>query len=149
MDTRLIIALSVVGFLVFFGGLWFGITRLLSVLSGWSVLSRRYTVLPRFDPSISYVRMMIGVVNYNGLRIGFERDGIYLAMIPILSSGHPPLLIPWEDTTPPVMTRQLLQEIVEIRIRSTGTRLRMRRSVFEQLQQAAGISSPPPLPEAS
>ncbi|GAB3985641.1 hypothetical protein GCM10028807_01330 [Spirosoma daeguense] len=96
MKSSVLILLIIVGFCIFFTGLWSGIIYLLSTLSGWQELARKYrTELMRsgYDSNV-FGRM--GFVNYNGvLKVACTDQGIYLGVMKVFSLGHSPILIPW------------------------------------------------------
>ena len=87
-------------FLLFLLALWIFITLLISIIGGWRLLSKAYRADFSFDGK--KLRMKSGGMrwgtNYRAcLTIGANREGLFLAVFPILRIGHPPLFIPWND----------------------------------------------------
>jgi hypothetical protein len=70
------------------------------VFSGWTALAARYQTSSRPDEPLRFFSaQLIGTVGkrYRGtIEIGTSEKGFYLAHIPRLWPGHPPLFIPWE-----------------------------------------------------
>ena len=83
--------------------LWNGLCVLLSFISGWGLLARKYRLRGHFDGKrweVQYGR--VGPISIRGgLILGANSEGLYLGMIPLFRPGHPPLLIPWKDTSVP------------------------------------------------
>jgi len=89
---------------VFFVAMWCSVCLLISFISGWYALSRRfrkksepygetrsagpffYTVYMRFWGHYSSV-----------IRITDADDGLYLSVLFLFRVGHPPLSIPWKE----------------------------------------------------
>jgi hypothetical protein len=92
------------GFAIYFAALWCSVCFLISLVSGWFVLSGRfkkqsepygetksagpffYTVYTRFWTHYSSV---IGITA--------AEDALYLSVLFLFRIGHPPLCIPWEE----------------------------------------------------
>jgi hypothetical protein len=82
---------------------WNGVCTVLSFISGWALLARKYKIRGRFTGRRWwFVSGRIGIVPISlGLVVGANSEGLYLAMIPLFRPGCPPLLIPWSDTSVP------------------------------------------------
>jgi hypothetical protein len=91
-------------FPIFFIAMWFGVGYLVSFMSGWFALSKRfrkqsepygetrsagpffYTVYTRFWTHYSSVIGMTAA-----------KDALYLSVLFLFRVGHPPLRIPWDE----------------------------------------------------
>ena len=86
-------------FVVCFIGLWWGVTFLMSKMSGWSTLAEQFRLRDKdsFTGQRKYCRWgKIGLIGYNNcLKVGVSQEGLYLALMPLFRVGSPPLLIPW------------------------------------------------------
>lgn len=78
------------------------VPQLIAKMSGWKLLAQRF----RYDaPFVGTVWKMQCAqfhygMNYNNcLTVGASNEGMYLAMLPLVSFGHAPLLIPWSEIT--------------------------------------------------
>jgi hypothetical protein len=73
------------------------------VFSGWSALGARYATSSRPEEPLRFRSAeLIGTtrMRYRGtIEIGTSENGFYLAHIPRLWPGHPPVFIPWEAIT--------------------------------------------------
>ncbi len=76
---------------------WFSILALLSVMSGWALLSRRFRAKgPSPSGSRHFVSGRLGGVRFrSSLTVGQSATGLYLAVFFIFRPFNPPLLIPW------------------------------------------------------
>jgi hypothetical protein len=93
----LLIGLAVVGFAIFFSGLWCAICFVMATAGGWSALARRYPATsPPSGARHTMVRGAVGAVEYNGsLNVSVSADGLYLSVFRLLKVAHPDLFIPW------------------------------------------------------
>jgi hypothetical protein len=89
--------------LVFVICIWSGVNLLLSWLSGWALLARKYRLRTKFNGPRWWLQSgRLGIIPSHGAWIvGANSDGLYMAMFPLFRPGHPPLLIPWSDTSVP------------------------------------------------
>jgi hypothetical protein len=121
--------------ILFFGGLWCGISLLLSRVGGWSGLAERFPAPEQ--PEGKRFRSQsgrLGLVNYNRcLTIYISKGGLYLSMTPLFRVGHRPMLIPWKEIHD-VETQQVLwAEFVSFQIGSpTMATLRLSKTMFDQ-----------------
>jgi len=137
--------------------LWLGfIMWLVAHLCGWSALARRYRTEERFTGRKHHFRSgKIGWGNYNGcLTIGANADGLYLAVMFLLRSGHPPLFIPWTDISPRVVRLWLFGECLDLTTeKAPGTRIRLPAALGRKLaadanrawgNEASTVATDPP-----
>jgi hypothetical protein len=92
-----LIPLIIVGFLLFFVGLWCGISWLLAQASGWSSMAARYPCPPGLQgtPLDSGFAVRVGVASYRGtISFSATPQGL-MAEVMALFPFHRPLLIPW------------------------------------------------------
>ena len=90
----------VVGFLIFFPGMWCGICWLLSRLSGWHRLAAHYASSSRPVTGTLYggVSGQVGFVSYRGvLTMHADTDGFFVEVMALFRVGHPRLFIPWSE----------------------------------------------------
>ena len=80
-----------------FMALWCSIVFVISFISEWNKLARRFRAQSK--PSghmFGMQRAIINGANYNNcLTFGATNDGLYLSIFPLFAIGHAPLLIPW------------------------------------------------------
>ena len=91
------IPLILIAFVVFFVVLWSFVCLVLSVIGGWSRLTKHYraTLAPE-GKDHRFVFGMVGMASYRGtLNVRTAPQGLYLTVMPIFQIGHPPLFIPW------------------------------------------------------
>lgn len=133
-----LLALIPLGFLIGFPLFWIAIVLLLSRLSGWHRLSERYRAhAPFAGETQSGCHGMLGRVSYRGtLTLGANDMGLYLAVMKIFATGHPPLFIPWTDIRAR-RARLLFIPVVTLAIGSPPTELRVHRKFSEPLERAA------------
>ncbi len=100
MDTSFIDPSKSYYFPILFIIFWVAICMLLSIISGWSSLSKNYRANISFNGKklrMKSATMRWGT-NYGGcLTIGANSEGLFLAIFPIFRINHPPLFIPWKD----------------------------------------------------
>ena len=95
-----------VGFAVFFIALWCSICYLISFMSGWLTLARRFR--SESDPfgdtrnagPYFYTVYLRYWTHYSSvIRLTAAEDALYLSVLLIFRIGHPPLRIPWKEIT--------------------------------------------------
>ena len=100
MSAAIIPWLAVPAFLLFFAGMWLGITKLLLALAGWRRLEERFpdtgeaalfTTRPRF------ATMGSGVKFERSLTLSACRSGLRVTIGPLLGRGRKPFLVPWSE----------------------------------------------------
>jgi len=86
-------------FPVFFVAIWCLVLFILSRVSGWSRLARRYEAHAiSIEPVVRFASARFGVTNYNGvLSIAADDRGFHLVPVRIFRPFHRPLYIPWSD----------------------------------------------------
>lgn len=128
-------------FPVYFIALWVVVGYLISIMGGWSTLAKHYSVKSPFTGE--YFRLRSGqlgsLANYGGcLTLGANSGGLYLAVLFIFRTGHPPLFIPWEDITPQHKKKWLFS-LVELQFsKSPGNSLSISKGLAEKLANASG-----------
>lgn len=96
MDSLLVI-LAVITFPLFFVGIWCLVCSILSFVSGWHGLSRKYAAQA---PPLGHHALMasgrIGLVNYNNcLQVHSNEEGVFLSVWPIFRIFHKTLFLPY------------------------------------------------------
>lgn len=133
-------------FLVFGGGLFFGIQHFLAWASGWKKLAVAYPASgePPGVP-INWRSARIGGLSYNNcIHVIAGREGLHLRMSFFLSFGHGPLFLPWRDLAVFRHKGWVFDYLVFAPARTPEVQLRMYRPQAEQILQAAGRALPPP-----
>lgn len=100
LSTWLLLALIILVWPVFFGGLWTFVLMSMSFIGGWRRLARRYraTRPPEGRRAIRGMTGMVGITSYNRvLTVTIADDGMFLAPLWMFRIGHPVLFIPWRD----------------------------------------------------
>ena len=80
--------------LAFFAAMFF----VLSQISGWSGMARRFPAAPAHDASWKFGSMAMGMrgMRYNNcVRIGVDDEHLHIRMLKIFSAYHRPISIPW------------------------------------------------------
>jgi hypothetical protein len=139
-------ATAAVVFPIFFVTLWCTICFVLSRVSGWALLARRFRADSRFlgrSWGWQSARMR-WLCNYNHcLTFGSEVSGLYMSIMFLFRLGSPPLLIPWTEVTVWRRRRILLFRFVELRLGSEEqVPLLLRANLADSLQSAAGSGWP-------
>jgi hypothetical protein len=134
-------------FAIFFFALWALVSFIISMASGWNVLSRRFYCAKgtfRGETRTFQSARMGFLTNYGScLSIGADQSGLYMSIFPIFRLGHPPLLIPWgEITVLPGETGLIFKQRTFSLGRQEAISLRISASLVETLQQAAGKGWP-------
>ncbi len=106
-----------------FALLWFGISAMLALLSGWSSLASQF----RADSAVQgdqfrFVSASMGAaslpVNYgNSLRVSINEQGFRLTVLFMFRFLSPPLFIPWVQVESVSDKRLLFMRCAAIRIR--------------------------------
>jgi hypothetical protein len=90
---------AVFGFIVYFCLLWLLVCFVLSLASGWRSLYNSFPISNRSLPKMSLTngqfRYIVGY--HNVLRLGSDRDGLYLAILFLFRFRHPTLFVPWSE----------------------------------------------------
>ena len=68
-------------------------------ISGWSLLSKKYTIFDAPMASFHHFQSMrLGICNYSAcMSFALSPEGLYMKVFFLFSAGHPPLLIPWTN----------------------------------------------------
>jgi len=85
-------------FLLFFVLLWFGVTTLLGLLSGWYILMRRFPDRP--DPALHTFRYLSGLLGLVGMQriltISVCHCGLRIGMMRLFGPFCRDFLVPWD-----------------------------------------------------
>lgn len=109
---------------------------LASQICGWAALARRYRAAERFTGRKRHFRSgKVGWGNYNGcLTVGASAEGMYLAIVLIFRSGHPPLFIPWTEIAPREVRHWLFGDALELTMeKAPGTKVRLPAELAREL----------------
>lgn len=131
---------------LFFVTIWCTICFVLSRVSGWSLLAKRFRADSRFPGRIwgwQSARMRWGCNYNNCLTFGSAPSGLYLSIMFLFRIGAPSLLIPWPEVTFWRRRKFLFFRFVELRLgREEQVPLMMRARLADALKSAAGSNWP-------
>lgn len=134
-----LLAMIPLAFLIGFPLLWVAVMFVLSRLSGWNALARRYEAPQPFSGEV--VRRCSGTLGWvgynNSLVLGANEQGLYVAVPRIFAIGHPALLVPWSEIRA-ARERVLWADTVAFQLgASPSVRLRVHRRFVDRLGTAA------------
>lgn len=115
LSTWLLLALIILVWPVFFGGLWTFVLMSMSFIGGWRRLARHYRTVrpPKGRRVIRGATGMVGLTSYNRvLTVTIADDGIFIAPLWMFRIGHPTLFIPWRDIRNARRTRSFYRDYV-------------------------------------
>ncbi len=117
---------------------WLGICWLLAAAGGWQRMAEHYAQGDRpFSGEVRrFQRLSLGwLANYGRCLVaGTGPEGIRLAVARLVAVAHPPLLVPWEDVTPPTVRGLGPLAIAEFRFaRTPDVPVRVRPSLARWL----------------
>jgi hypothetical protein len=129
------------GFGIFFVVFWCFICFLISLLSGWFSLSKRfrkqsepYGETRTAGPLFYSVRMRFG--NYgNSIRLTAAEDALYASVLFLFRVGHPPLRIPWSE----IQFRRRKFLWMRSVVLTLGDRERIAMRISERMARKLGI----------
>ena len=136
---------------LFFICFWCLITLLISAISGWMTLARKFRLENEFQGEkwrfrTAYMRFLSHYSNV--ITIGSDRTGLYMSLFHLFRIGHPPLLIPWPEVT--ILQGEHFYFFFKTKKFFLGREeripLRISASLAENLRQAAGPAWPPESP---
>ena len=115
-------ALFPFAFPLFFAGLWVGISFLMSRLSGWSSLARRYrAAAPPEGERLTWASGQIGSVSFRScLNLTLAPSGLFLVPMLPFRLFMPPLLVPWTDVRFEGFSRILFLDFACFRLGAGG-----------------------------
>ena len=137
MSIATVLALAVAGFIVF----WVFIVFLISAMGGWRARAAQYrSDLPFTGRMWRWKSGMLGgIARYNGLTVGVNAAGLYLAVMAPLRPGHPPLFIPWGDIQVSSENRLLVSFIVFRFRRAPNASLWLRERFGREVLETARV----------
>jgi hypothetical protein len=125
-----------VWFPLFFVGLWLLVSAILSVMSGWTDLAKRFRSSRRPEGrSLSWQVVSVGFVPENGVTaLVVSPEGLYLSSFPIFRFMRPPLLVPWNEVRL-VSSRSFFGRIERFTLElASATSLTIKRAAFDAMQ---------------
>lgn len=142
-----------VAFPLLFAGMWIGVSALLSRLSGWSALARRYPAAAEPEGErILWTSAQIGGVSFRScLNVTLAPSGLYMVPARIFRLFMPPVMVPWSDIRFEGFTKVFFFELACFRLGGTegpvftvftsvGARLRVH--LIEEHGRAYDMSRP-------
>ncbi|HEX5037309.1 MAG TPA: hypothetical protein VFX30_09155 [bacterium] len=118
MDPKYLPFVIIPGFLILFPLFWMAVVFLISRISGWAGMAKRYRLEGGEFPNRRYGSASIRIANYKGvLRVGHDRKGLYLGVNVLFRAGHPNLFIPWRDVTEIRQESGFLRKVTRIVIK--------------------------------
>jgi len=146
MDTHLLWLQF--AFVLFFIGLWLGVTYLLSYLSGWAFLARHYRAAQPFAGRYERVRAsQMGPLGpfggaRNALYVGIDSAGLHLRMFILFRVNCRDLFIPWPEITV-TRGRSFFMDFVEFHFRQAPKiRVRIFGKAGDVIKALAGPAWP-------
>lgn len=139
--------LVLVPFLPFlFAAFWCSIVFVISRISGWSLLARRFRLEFPFTATTwrwQSARMR-WLANYNNcLTVGSDPSGLCLSPFFLFRTGHPPLLVPWPEISIYRRRKVVFVTLVELRLgREEQIPFTITETLAERLRGAAGAGWP-------
>lgn len=105
-------------FPLFFAGMWVGISALLSRLSGWHALAKRYPAAAEPEGErIVWTSAQLGGVSFRScLNVTLAPAGLYMVPARLFRLFMPPLLVPWIDIRFEGFTKVLFFELACFRL---------------------------------
>jgi len=129
-------------FLIFFVVVWILSCEVISRVSGWHALARRFTRASEpYGETRSAGPYFYSVcarywTRYNSVvRVTTAESGLYLSILLLFRPGHPPLCIPWQEITFG-RTRYFLRRYVVLTL---GTEERIPLRITERMAGKLGI----------
>ncbi|HPF08012.1 MAG TPA: hypothetical protein PK293_18350 [Spirochaetota bacterium] len=125
----------VIGFLIFFAGLWCAVLAILSLAGGWNRLSKKFPAPEHLLSSGKEFRFQSArfrIVNYSlctTLRI--HEEGIAISVMKLFSFRHKPLFIPYVEMKDPSTGRFITEYIV---FRTDSVRVEVHGSAAEEIR---------------
>jgi hypothetical protein len=139
----------VLGFPLVFIPFWCGVVFLLSRLSGWSEIAKRFpgTKNPT-GTRHGMVTGMVGWISYrNVLIVHNAPEGLHVVPFKLFTIGHPPIFIPWSEIHHPRVRRFPFYEVVTFEVGSPKVGgMHLQRRVFEGAPIALDGEPKPPGP---
>jgi hypothetical protein len=140
-------------FPLFFAGMWIAIAALLSRLSGWSELAKRYPAAAEPEGErVVWTSAQIGGVSFRScLNATLAPSGLYLVPARLFRLFMPPVLVPWSDIHFEGFTKVLFFELACFRLGGaegpifcvfTALGARMRVHLIEEHGQAYDSDRP-------
>jgi hypothetical protein len=133
-------------FPVFFVAMWASVLWLISLISGWAVLGKRFRHSRHFYDEMwgfRSAKMRFNVHYGNCLSVGADKSGLYLSVFSIFRIGHPPLLIPWTQISVLRGESGLIFKKRELHLgRDESIPFRISKSLALKIQEAAGDAWP-------
>jgi hypothetical protein len=134
------------GFIVVFVlGLLFVIGHLIARVGGWSILSTFYrSPGPFLGKSWRFqsaqTRWSMGYNNC--LTIGANSQGLYLSILFLFRTGHPPLFIPWTDISIHSKTGRFSRSVEFRFVQAPAIPFRVSELLGRKIAEAAGTAWP-------
>jgi hypothetical protein len=140
-------------FPLFFAGMWVGISALLSRLSGWNALAKRYPAdaEPEGERAVWTSAQLGGVSFRSCLNVTLAPSGLYLVPARLFRLFMPPVLIPWSGVRFEGFTKVLFFELACFRLGGedgpvfcvfTALGARMRVHLIEEHGRAYDLDRP-------
>ena len=124
-----------------FIALWTGVIFFIATIGGWRSLAKLYATDAAFDGTRWRMQtgVMRGLARYNHiLTIGASPRGLYLAVMVLFRTGHPPLFIPWEHIDIREHESWILRSVMFTFRSAPGVYLKVSRNLGEQVARAGG-----------
>lgn len=140
-SSPLLLLFIIPAFFIVLGGMFSGISWVLSRTGGWSTLAAQYASDRPWPAQVwSWKGGRLGMTQYKGvLVVGADEAGMYLKTFGPFRVGHPPLFFPWEDIQIEKGTEFGLFEVAHLNFSKVpDIRLRLSSAMGEELVRAGG-----------
>jgi hypothetical protein len=133
-------------FPVYFAALWVFVTYWVALLGGWRLLAKRFRMQRTFlgaKWNLQSAQMRWMSHYNNALTIGADHTGLFIVPLFLFRLWHPPLFIPWTETSVRPITRLFFFKFVELRLgRQEAIPFAVNLRLAARIEAAAGPGWP-------
>jgi hypothetical protein len=147
MDQSYLIPLIILGFPIFFGGMWCFVCWLLANIGGWQRLAARFPAKsgPPAGKGYHFQSAQLGVASYRStLSLHCTDDGMHFVPMVLFRFAHPPLFIPWREMHNARAFRFLWLDVVKLDIGEPKlASIQLPKAVFQGTPLEKGLINHP------
>lgn len=125
---------AAIGFIVFFAAIWILVTKIISIVSGWSRLAEKYATTSRgegerFRMASASIGSKNMPANYGGvLVVAIGTRGVFMKSCFPFSFFHKPLFFPWSKITDVTDEKFWWRPCATIKVEGFGGLIRLYRN---------------------